>query len=125
MGFLDGLMNALTGGVGKSLQAGQESREEFRRIWYATYQSNPPEAALQSIAGVSVAIVTHMNNGNHSYGAQKIEADMKIYADAVGWDREKIELGTVFLLMKCSDGTGNVPRQLQWAVEPISSVLLR
>lgn len=124
MGFLSGILNAMTGGISSSLQAGDEAVAEFRRLWTGLYGTNPPDAALQSIRNASVALVTHMNNGNHSYGAQKIEVEMQAYANTVGWDAEKIELAVAFLLQKCTVN-GEVHHALEWAVVPISTPLRR
>lgn len=123
MGFLSSILNAATGDISDSLQAGEETVAEFRRLWTALYGTNPPEAALQSIRDASVALIVHTNYGNHAYGIQKIEAAMNAYANTVGWDAEKIELAVEFLLQKCMVN-GEVHQVLEWAIVPISTPLL-
>ena len=123
MGIKDAILNALTGGALNSVQAGEEAAREFKSLWLQMFQTNPPEDAVQCIRYASVAIITHANNGNRSYGAEKIESQMSEYARIVGWNREKIEFATAYLLNKCMVN-GSIPSCFQWAVMPISSALL-
>lgn len=122
MGLLDSIFNALSGGVSGSLQAGEESAAEFKTIWGSAYGSTPPDDALRSVRNIAMTIVTHMNGGNHSYGVQKIEEDMKIYSRAVAGDREKIELVIVYFMNKCIVN-GEVSRKLQWVIPPLAAAL--
>lgn len=119
MGILDGILNAMTGGIGKSMESGANGAREFEMLWHSIFGSYPPEAATRSMRNICITITTHTNNGNHSYGAQKIKEDMLVYGEAVDYNYDLLQFAVLDFLYPKLRVNGAIPRQFEWAREAI------